>query len=77
MNCPNCGLAMDEVFRKDWVKKFRCRHCGTVDTSQTLYLSEKEAMPFSKFYHKFLVKQPTTNDKLVQPSTNLTVKCPC
>jgi hypothetical protein len=68
---------MDEVFRKDWVKKFRCRGCGTVDTSHTLYLSEKEAVPFSQFYREFLLKQPTTNAKLVQTNTNLIVKCPC
>jgi len=75
MECPNCGLAMDEVFRKNWTKKFRCRGCGTVDTAQTLCLSEKEAMPFSKFYHEVLLKQPTS--KLVQTCTNLTIKCPC
>jgi hypothetical protein len=75
MECPDCGLAMDEVFRKDWVKKFRCRGCGAVDTSRTLCLSEKEAVPFSKFYYEVLLKKPTI--KLVQTYTNLTVNCPC
>jgi tRNA(Ile2) C34 agmatinyltransferase TiaS len=75
MECPNCGLAMDEVFRKGWVKKFRCRGCGTVDTSRTLWLSEKELMPFSKFYYEVLLKE--SNNKPVQMCTNLTVKCPC
>ncbi|MGD9130996.1 MAG: hypothetical protein PVH73_05420 [Candidatus Bathyarchaeota archaeon] len=75
MECPNCGLAMDEVFRKDWVKRFRCRGCGTVDASRTLCLSEKESMPFSKFYNEILLKQP--NIKPVQMYTNLTVECLC
>jgi hypothetical protein len=74
MECPNCGLAMDEVFRKDWVKKFRCRGCGTVDISRTLWLSDKESMSFSKFYNKVLLKK--SDNKVTQTRTNLTLKCP-
>ena len=57
MKCHNCALEMDEVSRKDWVKNFRCRVCGTVDTSQTLWLPKREAIPFSKFYNEVLLKK--------------------
>jgi hypothetical protein len=55
MECPNCGLAKYEVFRKDWVKKFRCRGCETLDTTQTLWLSDKESIPLSKFYYEVIL----------------------
>jgi len=60
MKCNICGLAMDEIFRRNWVKKFRCRNCGAVDTSRTLCLSKKESMSFSKFYSEVLSKESNT-----------------
>jgi hypothetical protein len=61
MKCNICGLAMDEIFRKNWVKKFRCRNCGTLDTSQTLWVPKKESIPFSKFYSEVLLKEENTS----------------
>ncbi|PVX25351.1 MAG: hypothetical protein CW716_08210 [Candidatus Bathyarchaeum sp.] len=54
MKCPECGLEMDEVSRKDWKKTFRC---GTVDTARTLWLPKRELMPFSEFYNEVLLKK--------------------